>query len=78
MTLGGAICAEQVSVDLSRDGSPMGRVIMSIFGDPPLGTQRFLQLAQRSAGGYRLSRVDGISDVSPATYAVMQAVLAET
>ena len=49
----------------------MGTVVISIFRNPPLGTQRFLQLAQRGAGGYRLSRVDGISDVSP-TCAVLQ------
>lgn len=42
----------------------MGTVVLRVFREPPLGTQRFLQLAQRSAGGYRLSRVDGISDVS--------------
>ena len=59
------ICAEQISLDLSRDGSSMGTVVLNVFKDPPLGSQRFLQLAKRSAGGYRLSRIEGISDVSP-------------
>ena len=56
--------AEQVSLDLSVDGQPIGNVVIQVFQDPPLGTQRFLDLAKRRAGGYRLSRVDGISDVS--------------
>lgn len=43
----------------------MGTVVLNVFKDPPLGSQRFLQLAKRSAGGYRLSKIDGISDVSP-------------
>ena len=56
-------CAEQISLNLSRDGRSMGTVVINVFKEPPLGTQRFLQLAQRNAGGYRLSRVDGVSNV---------------
>lgn len=54
----------QVKINISVEGESVGSVTIKPYNDAPIGTERFLALAQRRSGGYRLSKVDGTSDVS--------------
>ena len=55
----------QVFLDLSVDGQPKGRLVIQLAGDAPVGTRRFAQLSEGLNGvGYRLSKFDGIAQVS--------------
>lgn len=57
--------AVQVFLDLSVDGQPKGRLVIQLAGDAPVGTRRFAQLSEGLNGvGYRLSKFDGIAQVS--------------
>ncbi|KAK9816789.1 hypothetical protein WJX72_005123 [[Myrmecia] bisecta] len=54
---------KQVYLDISVDREPRGRIVIKLFKDVPLGAARFAALAEGQGGvGYRLSKVDGISD----------------
>jgi len=64
--------SRQVSLDMAVDGQPAGQVVLRLFQEPPVGSQRFLELARRKAGGYRLSKVDGISDSFVTVTGVLQ------
>lgn len=50
-------------IDVKIDGKPAGRVVIELYGDVAVGSQRFADLAVGKIGvGYRLSKFDGIFD----------------
>lgn len=52
-------------LDLTVDGEPKGRLVIQLSSDAPTGTRRFAQLSEGLNGvGYRLSKFDGIAQVS--------------
>lgn len=56
---------QRVFLDLKIDGEPAGRLVIELFDDVKVGSQRFLDLASNVEGvGYRLSKFLGIFDVS--------------
>lgn len=55
----------RVFFDISVDNQPYGRIIIEIFPDVKLGSQRFLDLAIGISGvGYRLSKFDALTKVT--------------
>ena len=51
-------------MDFTVNSNPQGHVEIELFGDVPVGSRRFHQLAIGENGvGYRLSKIDGVSKV---------------
>lgn len=51
-------------MEFTVNSNPQGRVEIEMFGDVPVGSRRFHQLAVGTDGvGYRLSKIDGVSKV---------------
>ena len=54
----------QVFLDIEIDKNPAGRVVVELYDDVPIGSQRFADLAVGKDGvGYRLSKFDAITQV---------------
>ena len=54
----------QAFLDINVDGQPKGRIVISLFDDVPVASQRFMDLAQGQEGiSYQLSRVAEIGPV---------------
>jgi len=49
---------------MNVDGQSQGRIVVRLFDDVPIGSQRFLDLAEGHEGiSYQLSKVDAIAPV---------------
>jgi len=54
----------QVYLDVKVEGDKIGRIVIDLFDDVRVGSQRFADLAEGKEGvGYRLSKFDGIFPV---------------
>lgn len=57
--------AVKVYLDVKVEGQSAGRIVISLFDDVKVASQRFADLAEGKEGvGYRLSKFDGIFSVS--------------
>jgi peptidyl-prolyl cis-trans isomerase B (cyclophilin B) len=58
----------QVFLDVRIESKPVGRIVVDLFPDVPVGSARFADLALGKEGvAYRLSKFDGVFDVSCCT-----------
>lgn len=58
-------CVTQVYLDVKVEGQSLGRIVIELSDNAPVAAQRFADLAEGKQGvGYRLSKFDGIYDVS--------------
>ncbi len=54
----------QVYFDMNVDGQSQGRIVVELFDDVPIGSRRFMDLAEGHEGiSYQLSKVDAIAPV---------------
>ena len=54
----------QVYFDMNVDGQSQGRIVVQLFDDVPIGSRRFMDLAEGHEGiSYQLSKVDAIAPV---------------
>ena len=54
----------QAYLDINVDGQPRGRIVISLFDDVPVASQRFMDLARGQDGiSYQLSKVAEIGPV---------------
>ena len=64
-----SICHVQVYFDMNVGGESQGRIVVQLFDDVPIGSRRFMDLAEGHEGiSYQLSKVDTIAPVCPRTW----------
>ncbi|EIE24486.1 cyclophilin-like protein [Coccomyxa subellipsoidea C-169] len=57
-----SICHVQVYFDMNVAGESQGRIVVQLFDDVPIGSRRFMDLAEGHEGiSYQLSKVDTIA-----------------